>query len=300
MTEYSTNGILEKPQNYFNDKPTIQISQIPLINLAYISNSNISENSITSYCFNVIQLNYSDFKTCFFDSILNNFNISFKNAEVQALSLYQNYMDTTNNNQKFNLNNAVLYAWAEKNSATSSSISVKDKITLNKNTLMTRSIGSFLNVQNALSWNQAIQSLLESGDIVVVKGNTTTCAVIDFQIVVQYTYVPLGVSIDMFYTYRVNVPGYANKAEPNPCYSNDSTPARTTFDFKLNEYNHYNMNNKLDNIPEEFNENSSQTSHEVDQLNNEKLNNNNYFIDDNTNDVISIMEDTVANESKVW
>ena len=71
MTEYSNNnGILVKPQNYFNDKPTVQISHIPVIDLAYISNNNTTETPVTNYSFNVIQLSYSDFKTCFFDSIL--------------------------------------------------------------------------------------------------------------------------------------------------------------------------------------------------------------------------------------
>ena len=295
MTEYSNNnGILVKPQNYFNDKPTVQISHIPVIDLAYISNSNTTETPVTNYSFNVIQLSYSDFKTCFFDSILNNFNISSKNAEVQALSLYQNYIDTTNSRQKFNLNNAVLYAWAEKNSSTTSSISVKEKITLNKNTLMTRSIGSFVNVQNALSWNEAIQTLLEAGEITYTK-DVTACAVIDFRIVVQYTYVPLGVSIDMQYTYRVNVPGYENKHEPNPCYSTDRTEPRQTFEFKINEYDHFD-HDKLNSIPEDYNETASETGS---QPSIEKKENVNFFIDENASDVVSLIADTVA-ESRAW
>lgn len=298
MTEYSNNnGILVKPQNYLNDKPTVQISHIPAVDLAYISNSSTTEKPVTNYNFNVIQLGYSDFKTCFFDSILNNFNISSKNAEVQALSLYQTYIDTTNKNQKFNLNNAVLYAWAEKNSSTTSSISVKEKITLNKNTLMTRSMGSFVNVQNALSWNEAIQTLLEAGEIIYTK-DVTLCAVIDFNIVVQYTYVPLGVSIDMLYTYRVNVPGYTNKPEPNPCYSTDTSAARQEFEFKLNEYDHF-ENDKLNSIQEDYNETGSVAS--LPSIG--KKENVSFFIDENASygasDMVSLIADTVA-ESRAW
>jgi hypothetical protein len=300
MVDNSTNnGILVKPQNYFNDKPTVQISHIPLVNLAYISNSSESQTPVTNYVFNTIQLNYADFMTCFFNSILNNFNISNSNAEVQALSLQQVYIDTTNSTQKFNLNNAVLFAWAEKNNSTISSLSVKEKITLNKNTLMTRSIGSFMEVQNALSWNEAIQTLLESGEITYAKGNLASCAVIDFKITVQYIYIPLNVSINMQYTYRVNVPGYMNKAVTNPCYSSDSTPQRTTFDFKLSEYDQF-KNDKLNSIPEDFNETVSETAS---VQSNEKKDSNNYFMDDNASygasDVVSLIADTV-NESRAW
>jgi hypothetical protein len=160
-------------------------------------------------------------------------------------------------------------------------------------------MGSFVNVQNALSWNEAIQTLLESGEIIVAKADI--CAVIDFIIVVQYTYEPLGVSIDMQYTYRVNVPGYANKPEPNPCYSTDQTPARTTFDFKLNEYDHFD-HDKLNSIPEDYNETASIASNEL-QLN-EKKENINFFIDENASyggasDAVSLIADTIA-ESRAW
>jgi hypothetical protein len=287
MVEYSTNnGILVKPQNYFNDKPTVQISHIPVVDLAYISNNRESQTPVTNYVFNTMQLSYADFTTCFYDSILHNFNISSTNAEVQALSLQQLYIDTTNNQQKFNLNNAVLYAWAEKNNSTISSLSVKEKITLNKNTLMTRSIGSFMEVQTALSWNEAIQTLLESGEIIVAKGDV--CAVIDFKIMVQYIYIPLNVSINMQYTYRVNVPGYANKAITNPCYSVDPTPARTRFTFK-NEDEHY-----------DHDDNGSESG-SLPSI--EKKENVNFFIDENASygasDMVSLIADTV-NESRAW
>lgn len=287
MAEYSTNnGILVKPQNYFNDKPTVQISHIPVVDLAYISNNSESQTPVTNYVFNTMQLSYADFTTCFFDSILKNFNISSTNAEVQALSLQQLYIDTTNNHQKFNLNNAVLYAWAEKNNSTISSLSVKEKITLNKNTLMTRSIGSFMEVQTALSWNEAIQTLLESGEIIVAKGDV--CAVIDFKIMVQYIYIPLNVSINMQYTYRVNVPGYANKAITNPCYSVDTTPPRTRFTFK-NEDEHY-----------DHDDNGSESG-SLPSI--EKKENVNFFIDENASygasDMVSLIADTV-NESRAW
>jgi hypothetical protein len=49
MTEYSNNnGILVKPQNYFNDKPTVQISHIPAVDLAYISNNKATETPVTN------------------------------------------------------------------------------------------------------------------------------------------------------------------------------------------------------------------------------------------------------------
>ena len=225
------NGIFRKPANYFEDVPPSQISHIPEVDLAYISNNKDKENTVTNYIFHVIHLSYADFKICFFDSILQNFNISPANFEVKALSLHQNYIDTTKKQQSFNLNNSILYAWAEKNQSTIGAIPVQQKILLNKNSLMTRSIGSFREVQNALSWNEAIQTLIESGEIIPMKKDKLSCAIIDFKIYVQYNYNPLEVAVNLQFTYRVHVPGYANKCEPNPCYSNDTSAPRKVFNF---------------------------------------------------------------------
>jgi hypothetical protein len=227
------NGIFRKPANYYEDVPPSQISHIPEVELAFISNNKNKDNHIqvTNYIFNTIHLSYADFKICFFDSLLHNFNISPANFEVKALSLHQNYVDTTKKYQSFNLNNAILYAWAEKNQSTISAIPVQQKILLNKNSLMTRSIGSFRQVQNALSWNEAIQTLIASREIIPVKKDKLSCAIIDFKIFVQYNYDPLEVAVNLQFTYRVHVPGYANKCEPNPCYSTDTSPPRKVFNF---------------------------------------------------------------------
>lgn len=229
--DINNNGIFRKPANYYEDQPPIQISHVPEVDLAYISNDKVTFNQITTYIFDTIHLSYSDFKTCFFDSILENFNISLSNYDVQALSLHQNYIDTTKKRQPFQLNSAVLYAWSEKNKAPIVTIPIDQKILLNKNTLMTRSIGSFHDVQNALSWNEAIQSLIETGEIIPAKKDKLSCAVIDFKIYVYYNYNPLEITINMQFTYRIHVPGYRNKPEPNPCYSSDLSLPRKEFQF---------------------------------------------------------------------
>jgi hypothetical protein len=242
------NGILRKPANYFEDIPPSQISHIPEVDLAYISNNKNNNNKdipVTNYIFNIINLSYADFKVCFFDSILQNFNISPANFEVKALSLHQNYIDTTKKYQSFNLNNSILYAWAEKNQSTIGAIPIQQKIILNKNALMTRSIGSFRDVQNALSWNEAIQTLIESGEIIPMKKDKLSCAIIDFKIYVQYNYNPLEVSVNIQYTYRVHVPGYINKCEPNPCYSDDTSCPRKVFNFvNYSQCNHSDESNQ--------------------------------------------------------
>lgn len=234
------NGILRKPANYFEDLPPSQISHIPAVDLAFISNNKCKDNiQVTNYIFNIIHLSYADFKICFFDSLLQNFNISPANFEVKALSLHQNYVDTTKKYQSFNLNNAILYAWAEKNQSTIGAIPVQQKIILNKNSLMTRSMGSFRQVQNALSWNEAIQSLVVSGEIIPVKKDKLSCAIIDFNLFVQYNYDALEVAVNLQFTYRVHVPGYTNKCESNPCYSTDTTPPRKVFQFGDYDESHH-------------------------------------------------------------
>ena len=93
---------------------------------------------------------------------------------------------------------------------------------------------------NFLSLNliKNFQTLLESGEIIVKNKDILSCAIIDFKITLQYSYDPLEVAINMQFTYRVHVPGYTNRPEPNPCYSTDPTPPRKVFEFN-NDYQHF-------------------------------------------------------------
>jgi hypothetical protein len=68
----SDNGIFRLPPNYFNNNPPVQISHIPDLDLAYISNNRkVFNNPITFYNFKTIPMSYSDFKICFFE-VFNN------------------------------------------------------------------------------------------------------------------------------------------------------------------------------------------------------------------------------------
>ena len=314
MNEYhNKNGILDKPQNYYQNNSSIEVNHVAEIDLAYISNSNDTGLTTTNYNFNIIYMNYVDFKICFFDSPLNNFNISNVNSEIKNLSIHQEYIDTTNNQQPFNLNSAVLYAWAEKNKSTISAIPVKEKILLNKNTNKTRNMGSFMSVQNALSFNEVIQTLLQSGEIKLADNFTCSCAIIDFKIFVQYNYKPLEIAIIMQYTYRIQVPGYVNKSDSNHCYSKDDTAPRKMFNFVMQHNNNYNENeygNEYGNEDENEDENEQVYHNKINYEKNNK-NTNEYFIDDNNTiitDSTNIMsqvskilnsEDSLA-ESKKW
>jgi hypothetical protein len=150
-------------------------------------------------------MKYSDFKSCFYYSSLDSFNLNEANSEIQALSLKQTYEDTTNSSKDFDLNEAVLSGWSEKNSAPSSLLSIEKIISLKKNCSLTKNIGSFKKKQIAVNWDNAISELLETNKIVPSKIDSI---IVDFRIFVQYNYTDFDVGINMKYIYRVSVPGY--------------------------------------------------------------------------------------------
>ena len=190
-----------------------------------------------------------------------------------------------------------MYAWAEKNQSTIGAIHVQEKIILNRNCLITRSIGSFREVQNALSWNEAIQTLIESGEIIPMKKDKLSCAIIDFKIYVQYNYNPLEVAVNMQFTYRVHVPGYVNKSEPHPCYSSDTSLPRKVFHFEDYNNNHSesvhpkNYSDENENIGIHFNNCSSVAHNEEESVtSNSNVINNDEYPEDNFEKTREIVE----------
>ena len=233
--QYTTNGIFDKPHNIHNIHNKDSVCYIPKIDLAFISNHRENDFHITSYQFNTISISFDHFKMCFFASPLNHFYLSPSNLTTSYLSLDQTYMDTTNSKKKFNLEYALQNAWAQYNHLPVSAIPIDKKISLTKNTKLTKSLGSFIcGSQYNLSLDEALQSLLESEEI--TGASMQTCATIDFQIVVLYSYPSLSISLELHFIYRVNVPGYRNKFGSNPYYSKDCTPPRNYFGFTMSEY----------------------------------------------------------------
>jgi hypothetical protein len=214
------------------------------------------------------------------------------------MSLNQTYIDTTNKEQTFSLIAAMTHAWSEFNKQPVSNISANKKISLIKNSGLARNLGAFRNVQNALSFNESINMLLQNQAITPDENGFVT---IDFNVFVQYTSVILGVSVNMKYTYRVDVPGYryvANNNVLNNVYSKDTTPVRSTFDFKIPDYDDQyeeSVQEKPEvkhlNFQEDFNETSSESSEK-------KKDNYEYLIDDN-NTLITESSNIIEKVSKI-
>jgi hypothetical protein len=283
--KFTIDGILHVPHNHFNGKPLNSVNYVPHINIAYMSNcKDESHKNVTSYHFNPIQMSYADFKNCFYPAPLNHFFINKSNMNTQVLSFQQTYSDTTNQNKLFNIDYALRHAWSEHNQLPIKAIPVQKQIALTKHSGLTRGLGNIRGgAHTNLSFDEAIHSLLQSGDIKV--GDIGTCANIAFEITVNYCYSPLEVALELTFVYIVCVPGFINKGETNQVYSKDTTPPRKRFDFKLDDDEvSYEEHDKLSNDKHlEFNDDTSSESSER-----KKDEPYEYIIDDN----ITLITDT--------
>jgi hypothetical protein len=294
VEKHTIDGVLHKHHNFLLNAPEKQISHVPVVNLAYLSNQTQENNfPVTQYKFNSIPMSFADFKRCFFASPLEHFCLSCANMGTQPLSLNQTFVDTTNNKQKFSLNYALQHAWSECNKLPMSSIPINKKINLTKHSGKVRCLGSLVyGVQNALSYNEAIQSLIDAGEIVPAASDIHASAIVDFIIVAEYLFPPLEVSLFLQFPYRVSIPGYGNKTEPNILYSKDITPPRKIFTFESYEdVEQEKLDEKHLHFQEDFNETSSESS-------DKKKENYEYLIDDN-NTMISESSNIIEKVSKI-
>jgi len=226
----SKDGVLNSPSG----KTTALISNTPLLEFAYLSNKEITNDdrsNSTTIKFNTINLNWSDFETLFFTPTGQFFLINQANANSQALSFNQTYQDITNKSTPFSLYRSVLNEWATSNNLSIESIPIYKKLQLTKQCYLMNSLANIRGSVQGLSLNECINLLLQNGEI-IYTGDIDTCAIVTFVLINTFYSDALNTSVNLHFQYKTCIPNYINNnAEPTP-YSYDITPSRKLFDLK--------------------------------------------------------------------
>ena len=233
-------GILNNDQGYYRNITSNQITTSPTLNLASLSNCCCDyKTPDVTINLNTIYLSWPDFSTLFFKSPSGAFYISPSNNNVSAVSFtYQTYETTYNKNVTFNLSDQIKKAWSKKNSKPESAISPKINIELDRQSFLTKSLGSISGDFSGLSYDEALSTLLATGDIVI--GTTEDTATVTFLINYQYYFEPLDITLLTTFNYITSIPCFKNTV-PFGCdcncnpYSNDTkTYDRTNLDLSDN------------------------------------------------------------------
>ncbi len=232
---------------YQNSGPNI--SNIPHLNLAFMSNTSGVANPDVTLSLNPISLTWVDFLTLFFRSPGEGFWVSPSNANCKAFSFNNQYYESTEKkNKKFSLHDQLYKAWTKKFAKPEATLSPQVSIQLNRFGFLTKSLASINEYSIGLSLDEVIASLLLDDSI--VPGDFEDVATVKFGVSSQITYEQLNISILVNFTYIVQIPGYKNALDircANNCsyYSGDKTDNRHGFihasDFSVN--NVYNIDN---------------------------------------------------------
>ena len=232
-----SDGIFNNDQGYFRNITSNQITNCPTFNLAALSNSSSDKSPDVSIVLNTIYLSWTDFTTLFFRSPSGAFYISPSNCNVTAVSFNsQTYETTYNKNVLFNLADQIRKAWSKKNSKPENSIPAKINIELDRQSFLTKSLGSICGDFVGLSYDEALSNLLGTG--VISIGTSEDVATIIFLVNYQYYFEPLDVTLLTTFSYITTIPCFKNTVpfccDCNP-YSNDNKMYdRSNFDLNDN------------------------------------------------------------------
>jgi hypothetical protein len=230
-------GIFNNDQGYFRNITSNQITNCPTFNLAALSNNPADKSPDVSIVLNTIYLSWTDFTTLFFRSPSGAFYISPSNCNVTAVSFNsQTYETTYNKHVIFNLADQIRKAWSKKNNKPETAIPAKINIELDRQSFLTKSLGSICGDFVGLSYDEALSNLLGTG--VITIGTTQDVATIIFLVNYQYYFQPLDITLLTTFSYITNIPCFKNTVpfccDCNP-YSNDNKMYdRTNFDLNDN------------------------------------------------------------------
>jgi len=224
------NGVLNNDQGFFKNEPSINITRVPIVDLAYLSNvSDIkSLSAVDSPADVIINLNptclkWCDFTTLFFRTPGGAFWINPANSSSIAITMFNKTYETTQNKQvKFCLQDQIRKAWSKKNAKSETSIPPNVNILLNRSGFLTKSLASVSEYCLGLSIDEVISTLLNNNEI--VPGNSDTSATVKFIVSFNNYFEPLNTYILINFTYITKIPCYKNNLDCfitcNP-YSND-------------------------------------------------------------------------------
>jgi hypothetical protein len=223
-------GVINNDQGFFKNEPSVDITRVPIVDLAYLSNIGVGKNidAADSSADVIINLNpiclkWCDFTTLFFRAPSGGFWLNPSNSSSVALALLSQTYETTQNKQvKFSLQDQIRKAWSKKNAKNETSIPPNVNILLNRVGFLTKSLASVSEYCLGLSVDEVISALLNNNEI--VPGNSDTTATIKFIVSYKNYFEPLNTFVLINFAYITKIPCYKNNTDCfikcNP-YSND-------------------------------------------------------------------------------
>jgi len=215
-------------QGTFLNSCTKVISQTPIIDLAYLSNTSDNSDSDLILSLNPICLTWCDFKNLFFTSNSSAFWINPVAVNSCAITINQQTYETTQAKcLKFNLAEQIKKAWSRKTSKLESSIPPQANLTLNKDVFYVRSL-AVSKYAIGLSLDQVISTLLANNQI--TSGDSSSSAKIQFTISYRFYFAPLDTSVLAIFNYITKIPCFSNTETCDLCpYSNANQNCRPCF-----------------------------------------------------------------------
>ena len=223
-------GIINNDQGFFKNEVVLDITRVPIVDLAYLSNvSGITTIDITdsaaeaSINLNPICLKWCDFTALFFKAPGGAFWVNPANSATIGLSLLgQTYETTQNKCVKFNLQDQIRKAWSKKNAKNETAIPPNVNILLNRAGFLTKSLAYVKEYCLGLSIDEVISTLLNNNEI--SPGNSDTTATVKFLVSFKNYFEPLNTYVLIHFIYITKIPCYKNRSDCfitcNP-YSND-------------------------------------------------------------------------------
>ena len=225
-------GVTNVDQGYYNNKGTSAVSQVPAIDLAYLSNVTVSPDPDAIIVLNPICLTFCDFLILFFRSPSLVFYISPSNDTSSAITFNdQVYESTQSKCVQFALYYQIKKAWAKKNNKSEALIPANISIQASRAGFLTKSLGSFTEVVMGLSFDEVISALIENKQIQV--GDFEDKATVKFIVTVNEYFAPLETTLQVQFVYVVQIPCFKNINECDGfCnyYSNERTECRKCFE----------------------------------------------------------------------
>ena len=212
-------GIINNDQGFFKNEAVIDITRVPIIDLAYLSNvsdiKSLEESGSAADVIinlNPICLKWCDFTTLFFRAPGGAFWINPANSASVALTmLSQTYETTQNKCVKFSLQDQIKKAWSKKNAKNEASIPPNVNILLNRAGFLTKSLTSVNEYCLGLSVDEVISALLNNNEI--LRGNSDTTATIKFIVSYKNYFEPLNTYVLINFAYITKIPCYKNNTD---------------------------------------------------------------------------------------
>jgi len=202
-------GIINNDQGIYQNLGQPGVNQIPVLDLAFLSNSCNNDDSDVVINLNPICLKWCDFTTLFFTAPSGAFWINPSNGTSRLL-VFQNqkYETTQNKCVSFSLVEQIKKAWSKKNAKNITTIPANVNILLNRAGFLTKSLAFIKEYVTGLSLDEAISTLLSNRNI--EPGNSDTSATVSFVISYKDYFKPLNTSVLVNFTYVTKIPCYKN------------------------------------------------------------------------------------------